>query len=335
MYDFQGELEVLECGCNSWLCPKCAKRYWSRVFNRVAPHLAMFKKPDLLTMTVDRSKFGTPERAYDYLQKENGFIRRFLRLFGFKKAMVVIEFHNEISKKNGRVDPDAVNWPHVHVLVDKADVGNFMDFARGWKLWRDKWGIGRWDGGSKKRKRAIRDMKNNSVKVAGYILNYLKKPAKAPEWIKKRQRSIRPYRLYGELREAVRCDTRARKIDRLGFDDENDVYCENTEKGYKKNVKTTIGERLAGCCGKCVVVEHKENGGYRFVGVVNQCIGYISALGHCMDCGDLRIYSKSLPIRDDGTEWRRFLFLDVGKMTQKEGVEELNRIIDYGRGMVA
>jgi len=29
------------------------------------------------------------------------------------------------------------------------------------------------------------------------------------------------------------------------------------------------------------------------------------------------------------------LFLDVGKMTQKEGVEELNRIIDYGRGMVA
>lgn len=332
---FEGQLEVKECGCGSWLCPKCAKKYWSKVYNRVAPHLGMIKKPNLLTFTFDRSKFESPEAAYDYIQRENGFIRRFFSLFGFKTAMVVLEFHNEISEKNGRVDPDAVNWLHVHALVDMAEVGNYMDFKRGWALWRDKWGIGRWDCGSKKRKKALGRLRGNPVKVAGYILNYLKKPAKAPEWLKSRQRSIRVYRLYGPLREAVKRSDRQSKMDVLGFDDESESSNEQTGIGYVKKGKSTIGERLGGCCRSCVVVEHKENGGFRFVGIVNERIGYLRGLGQCMQGAEVRLYTEPVIVCHDSSEWRSALFLDVGGMTGKDGIAELNKIIDYGRGMVA
>lgn len=123
----EDELVLIGCKCRSWCCAKCGPGYFAKIGSKIMPHLGMFKKARLLTLTIDRERFDSGEAAYDYIQTGQGLLRRFLRLAGFKKAFSVLAFH-----------PKSPEWPHWHVLVDIADCGNWVDLQNMWALWRDK-----------------------------------------------------------------------------------------------------------------------------------------------------------------------------------------------------
>src|SRR6185369_1412740 len=91
----------------------------------------LFRNPALLTLTVDRSHFASPEDAHRQIT-EGSFIARLMRLLGVVTWFWVLEFQTKTGD----------GWPHWHLLIDLDDVGGRLDLAKAWRLWRDKWGLG-------------------------------------------------------------------------------------------------------------------------------------------------------------------------------------------------
>lgn len=190
----EDRVEVYGCRCRSWGCPDCASAFWSKFYRKIEPHLRDFARPKMLTMTVDPSKFASGEEAYRHVQGQ-GLIRRFLRLMGFKTGFAWMEFHKDKESR-----PDARNWPHWHVVVDLADLrGGWVDLKRGWRLWRDKWGVGMWKcGGDDRGARHV-----SAYQAGRYALRYAKRKNPVADWVLNREVSPRAFNLYGRLRDRV------------------------------------------------------------------------------------------------------------------------------------
>jgi hypothetical protein len=146
-----------------------------------------FQRPALLTLTIDRSEFASPEAAHAYVSA-NGRIRLLLRRLGLVRWVWVLEF----QKKTGD------GWPHWHILVDLADApGGRIDLKRAWEFWREKWGIGGLD---LQQRRGFDDPKHAVM----YITKYLQKQPHQgyPLWVLESEKRIRLFqgsRLIGPL----------------------------------------------------------------------------------------------------------------------------------------
>lgn len=191
--------EIEPCGCSSWVCPRCGMKYWARVRGFVSPHLGLFKRPVLLTLTVNRDNFPDGESAYRYVSRR-GLLRRLLRLVGFDaKFLRVLAFHHKVDAQ-GR---EGREWPHWHILVDLADVAN-VRLARKqiWALWRDEWGVGGADlPDDKDPKYANR----TGARAASYAFGYQQHQAGVfPSWVGKGYGTPRVWDVGGALREAIR-----------------------------------------------------------------------------------------------------------------------------------
>lgn len=191
-------LVVVGCSCGRWACCSCGVRYWARVRSRVLPHLHLFGRGRLLTLTVDRKRFQSGQAAYEYVQGK-GYIRRFLRLMGFRKAFSVLAFHVKVDQA-GR---DGREWPHWHIVVDLDDCGSRVDLKRAWRLWRDQWGVGGLQLGIN---RKFRD----AASAVGYAVSYCQHQSGVVASWAVEGALPRAFETYGRLRFAVRaCGRRA------------------------------------------------------------------------------------------------------------------------------
>jgi len=133
----------------------------------------MFRRPQLLTLTVKPSNFnGDPERAFRHVM-DGRYISRLMGQLGVKRYVWVLEL-----QKSG--------FPHWHLLVD-APFGR-VDYDRAWKLWgwtRDAWQIG----GVKFSDQTF----DNPVHAVHYITKYIiKQPVQGyPDWVLNCHRRIR------------------------------------------------------------------------------------------------------------------------------------------------
>lgn len=241
------------CRCRSWCCQRCRPAYWARLRECIMPHVGLFKRPRLLTLTIDRSKFASGADAHEYIES-NQLIKRLLRLFGFKKALKVLAFHPK--------DPE---WPHWHVLVDIADCGSWVDIKRLWRLWRDEWGVGGCD-------LQLKRKFQSGERAVSYALGYLQhQSGDIPVWVLRRTRAPRAFETYGELRQAVREARReAESVEEaIEATDECLVEPDGAEcEGSRRNRSqggTTVAERIAECGRHCsAVIETTYGDGSRY-----------------------------------------------------------------------
>jgi hypothetical protein len=246
-----------------------------------------------MTLTVDPKRFESGEDAYDYVRR-NGLIRRFLRLMGFKKAWVWMEFHAE---KAGR--PDGREWPHWHVVVDLSDFADgWVEYRRLWRLWGELWGIGAVRMGDKAGGRKRRRV--SAFAAAYYALGYAKAKNGVGDWVLNRgpagRRSPRAFEVYGLLREAMRQDGRARRPVVVEVDEGAEVVRRGGGRASR-----TVGERVRLCgAGSELVREIVYADGY----VVHAYVGKLRAAtpetllwawqkGLLRGCGVVMIEGKS------------------------------------------
>ncbi len=163
-------LVISPCRCRVRCCVVCGRRDGWTARQRLYEHVAAgrFSAPDLLTLTVDRSRFATPEAAHKFVNAEK-YVSRLMRLLGVKWWAWVLEFQTKTGD----------GWPHWHVLIDKSALpGRFLDLKRAWKFWRDKWGVGGLQ--------LAGDRKGMTPKHAvNYITKYMLKPPEGgyPSWV--------------------------------------------------------------------------------------------------------------------------------------------------------
>ncbi len=163
-------------GCKSRFCPECGPLLGYRLRESMRREAAAFKKPMLLSLTIDRhgtttgNGFSDPKAAYDYV-REGRYIARLMRQLGIRLWICVLECQSKTGE----------GWPHWHLLVDAVDLphGRLPKklLERMWKLWRDTWMIGGLD---------VEAVKFNDRNHAiFYISKYLiKQPERGwPEWI--------------------------------------------------------------------------------------------------------------------------------------------------------
>ena len=120
--------------CRARCCVVCGRRdgWVARQRLYALVEAGRFSAPGLLTLTVDRSRFASPEEAHKYVNAEK-CVARLMRLFGVKWWVWVLEFQTKTGD----------GWPHWHVLIDKSALpGRFFSLKRAWKFWREKWGVG-------------------------------------------------------------------------------------------------------------------------------------------------------------------------------------------------
>lgn len=164
--------------CGLRTCPRCGPGHGVRVRKKLLPKASLFQKPALLTLTVDRRNFESPEDAHATIT-DVGYVRRLLKFLRVKRYFWVLEFQSETG----------AGWPHWHVLVDLSTVpAKRLDLDRAWHLWRDKWGIG---GLQLQLRRSF----NKAEHAINYITKYLTKYPRGgyPAWVLQYGRRIRFY----------------------------------------------------------------------------------------------------------------------------------------------
>lgn len=123
---------LVPCKCRARTCDKCGSRLGWLVRQNMLGKSHLFRKPGMLSLTVDRKHFDSPEAAHRRIT-EGSFIPRLMRLLGIKTWFWVLEFQTNTG----------TGWPHWHLLIDLADApGGRLDLDRAWRLWRDKWQLG-------------------------------------------------------------------------------------------------------------------------------------------------------------------------------------------------
>lgn len=293
-----------------WNCASCGPGYWSRIGVRVQPHLGMFRRPRLLTLTIDRKHFPSGEAAFEYI-KANGLIRRLLRLMGFKKGLSVLSFH-----------PKAPEWPHWHILIDVADVG-FVELKRIWRLWRDKWGVGGFD-------LQVKRQRGDALQAARYALRYCQHQAGTQvEWVERRTRLPRAFEAYGDLRASMRprpalnlddlpgapTDDAAPDRSTASTDPPADMVAPAPECAKRRTLRT-VAERLMDCRKSAIVLRRRTWAGgtpmYSFIGhlpITPERLALADKLGevrtvtiarHVRDLiNGASVLDISIPIRDE------------------------------------
>lgn len=169
-----GFAAMVPCKCRCRTCEKCGGKLGWRVRQCMLEKAERFRSPAMLSLTVDRKHFASPEEAHTVIT-EGSYIARLMRLLGVATWFWVLEFQT----KSGD------GWPHWHLLIDLADAGGQLDLPRAWRLWRDKWGLGGLDLSTR---RSFADRRH----AVNYITKYLTKmPEAFPLWVILRQKGIR------------------------------------------------------------------------------------------------------------------------------------------------
>ncbi|MDA8377076.1 MAG: hypothetical protein M0Z50_08465 [Planctomycetia bacterium] len=169
-------LVFIPCRCKCRVCPVCGPRMGFILRMRLLAVADKFRKPALLTLTVDRENFASSEAAHTFIS-DKGRIGLLMKRLGVELWVWVLEF----QQKTGD------GWPHWHILVDLADCpGGKIDLERAWKFWRDKWEIGGLDLQFKRHFHLPRHAIN-------YITKYLIKSPRYgyPRWVLESDRAIR------------------------------------------------------------------------------------------------------------------------------------------------
>ena len=129
---------------------------------------ALWRDPCILTLTVDRKRFSSPQEAHRVVA-DGKFIPRLMRMCGIKLWVWVLEFQQETGE----------GWPHWHLCIDRADLpGRMVPLARAWKLWRDTWHLGGLQ-------LSVKRQGLTSAHALNYITKYLTKSPQSgyPEWV--------------------------------------------------------------------------------------------------------------------------------------------------------
>ena len=180
------EIAICPKRCDCRTCRACGKRRgWitrQRLLDKAAA--GVIRIPALLTLTVDRTRFASPEAAYEHVTGGK-FIPTLMRKLGVKWWVSALEFQSKTGD----------GWPHWHVLIDKADlptrevggerVPHCFHLPTVWKLWREGWGIGGCDLG------LPGDCGRNPDPQ--HAIMYMTKQPKAgyPSWVLKRKKRTR------------------------------------------------------------------------------------------------------------------------------------------------
>lgn len=160
-----------QCRCRT--CDKCGPVMGWRLRQNMLAKAHHFRTPAMLTLTVDRSRFASPEDAHRAIS-DGGYVRRLMRLLNLISWFWVLEFQTKTGD----------GWPHWHVLIDLEDVGGRVDLAKAWGLWRDRWRIG----GLQLEVSKFKDPTHGVM----YMTKYLTKmPEAFPLWVMVRERAIR------------------------------------------------------------------------------------------------------------------------------------------------
>lgn len=161
------------CRCWSRACRHCAPIMGRRVLGRLLQNVVTWRYPRMLTLTVDRSHFASPEAAYKYVT-EKRLLPRLMTALGVDRYVRVLEFQMKTWDDRGR------GWPHWHFVIDKVGSRGHVSYAKAWKLWRDTWKVGGVD---------VTNQKKMEGKSPAYIVTYLckylvKYPEEGfPSWI--------------------------------------------------------------------------------------------------------------------------------------------------------
>lgn len=237
-------LVVKPCHCKCRTCPGCGpKLAWLVRAALIAIARKIFKKPCMLTLTVDRREFGSSQAAHRFIS-DKGCIRLLMRHLKIKHYAWVLEF----QQKTGD------GWPHWHILIDLSDCpGGRVDLEAAWKFWRRKWNLGGM-------KLSERHQFEDPVHAVNYVTKYLSKlPASGyPDWVlnsKKRIRFFQGSRSLGPL--TGYCSTSSKS--------------EPSEKRKRRRSMVPLIDRMAACEQRShVLVETVEPGvpepSYRYVG---------------------------------------------------------------------
>jgi hypothetical protein len=286
MNSYSRELVFVPKKCRLPWCPSCGVAFWGKVRSKVSPHLHLFKKARLFTLTIDPKNFNSGLEAFEVIERKEKYIKRLLQIIGFKKAFKVLAFHKPKASR-----PDGNEWPHWHIVVDLADVDR-VDLKQVWRLWRDKWKVGGLDLQIK------RTVKTASAAV-NYCISYCQhQSGVVAEWVKDMKRAPRAFECYGALRKAVSMNGNVETeldndVDEKILDESIEEKAEVTE-AYEASEHLTsnrdvsfVGERLSTCDSDTIVMLKTEYRGYvkyEFIGEAGCSVGQLalaSKFGHC------------------------------------------------------
>ncbi len=270
MKSFKQELIFVPKKCRLPWCPSCGVAYWGKVRARLKPHLHLFKRARLFTLTIDPKNYKSGQEAYEVIEKKEQYIKRLLRLIGFKKAFKVLSFHKAKASR-----PDANEWPRWHVVVDLADVAR-VDLKRVWRLWRDKWKVGGFDLQMNRQCRSAEAAVN-------YAISYCQhQSGVVADWVKDSERAPRAYEVYGELRKALseyeKTET-VEPVDDAAESQENADFDEYVSMADRMRDKTYVGDRLNGCDSEtCVLLKTDYDGhiSYDYISDIEYSTGQIA-----------------------------------------------------------
>ena len=245
----------MHCRCKSRMCIGCGPRMGFVLRMRLLAVADNFRKPALLTLTVDRENFGSCQAAHDFISSM-GRIGLLMKRLGVKLWVWVLEF----QQKSGD------GWPHWHILVDLADCpGGKLDLKRAWSFWRDKWGIGGVDLQIKRRFRKPRHAIN-------YITKYLIKSPKYgyPRWVL-------------ESVKAIRLVAACRKLGPLVSDGWSKPRSESDGERKSRGRRRLLVDRLAECGQKTAAMRQdidadNERVDTSFVGSVSASVEQLAAM---------------------------------------------------------
>jgi hypothetical protein len=235
----EGHLTVHSKGCRCATCERCGPARGWKIRQRLQ-ELGIFRSPVLFTLTVDRTKWATPEEAYRDI-KEGGYIWRLMRSIGAEIWFYVVEF----QQKSGG------GWPHWHIVIEKEDWAGRMPkdvLQTAWRLWRDTWKIGGVD---------VKSFAGAGEHAINYVTKYLmKQPVKGyPEWVLVSDQRIRfcaASRSVGPLVATVRLET-----DDDGEEESDEHGEEKSDKHEKRKKSQPLVYRMSECGVYSVVFREK------------------------------------------------------------------------------
>ena len=168
------EYVVRPVACNSWFCQRCGYRRGRRVLERMIEEVSEWGHYGLLTLTVDRTKFDSPEAAFQkvrrcrYVGKLMSRLRDVMKAAGEQLGRYIIVLEFQAKSGDG--------WPHWHLLFESScrRLPRAV-FESAWKTWRDRFQVGGVDFDMRRAK--------TPEKAVRYVCKYLMKGAIPPPWI--------------------------------------------------------------------------------------------------------------------------------------------------------
>lgn len=305
-----GELfQLKDCRCGSRYCQRCAPVLGRRVLQRLLAKAEEWKKPRLVTLTVDRTKFTGPADAYKCVA-EGRYVARLMKEMGITRWVKVLEF----QMKTGE------GWPHWHLLVDEvSETGKVkidkMWLSKAWHLWRDTWGIGGLDITPSKRfvGRPVHE-------IMRYVVKYMTKfPEKGfPGWVldQTHVRALEASRVVGALVSGCRDEGPSEGQEEIV---DPGAIVEVDRKGVRF-FSRTIRERVSSC-GESSLVLNDATG--KFVSMVSVRSGQVAIAAKRG-----LISGVGFQVRDDG--WGKKFLVTILERSASETVEEMLERVQEG-----